>query len=539
MALEMKKTSRWWYTSVQLNGKRKTLKLTELRGGIEQPIEIRGRRPESLRHPEEGDRLFLESYARAKAAEARLKETLQSTKAVDQQVSHLIATRSGKAQKLASLDSLFPGWRKIPRRARVSKSHEQQARLVLQGFVEFIQERYPEVQNLVEISPVHLRAYLARLDESNASPRTWNVYMQFLKTAFSHLEPDAEGYREFLRKVPKRDENTVHRQPFTDEETQRIMEIVAKDRLLRGPVITAICTAMRKGDCCCLRWDQIQQDRGLIEVRTQKTNELAIIPILPALQEVLEAHRGQDETYCFPKAARSYQDCRSTVDSHFRRMLRQAGFIQSEKQRVEIENRLPQLPKAELMEKGLAYIEAQPFQQRKAEGMKKAFLAYLEGQTLPAIAKQQKVARSTVSLHLNTVEQGIGVEVLRRRGLQDAPEKVQGVTATPQQGQRKNRASVRGWHSFRVSFVTRALSAGMPEELVRKVTGHTAVDIVRKHYFRPDEATLKSEYAKVSPGYLKAGGSPKERMLVILHESTRKTWEADRDQLIDLLESGG
>jgi hypothetical protein len=44
------------------------------------------------------------------------------------------------------------------------------------------------------------------------------------------------------------------------------------------------------------------------------------------------------------------------------------------------------------------------------------------------------------------------------------------------------RASVRDSHSFRLTWVTPALTAGVPLELVQKVTGHMTTDIVLKHY---------------------------------------------------------
>jgi hypothetical protein len=44
---------------------------------------------------------------------------------------------------------------------------------------------------------------------------------------------------------------------------------------------------------------------------------------------------------------------------------------------------------------------------------------------------------------------------------------------------------VRDFHSFRVTWVTLALTAGVPLELVQKVTGHKTTDIVLKHYFQP------------------------------------------------------
>jgi hypothetical protein len=47
------------------------------------------------------------------------------------------------------------------------------------------------------------------------------------------------------------------------------------------------------------------------------------------------------------------------------------------------------------------------------------------------------------------------------------------------------RASVRDFHSFRVTWVTLALTAGVPMELVQRVTGHRTAQIVQKHYFQP------------------------------------------------------
>ena len=47
------------------------------------------------------------------------------------------------------------------------------------------------------------------------------------------------------------------------------------------------------------------------------------------------------------------------------------------------------------------------------------------------------------------------------------------------------RVRVHDFHSLRTTWITIALTAGVPMELVRRVTGHQTVDIVLKHYFRP------------------------------------------------------
>ncbi|MDZ4199188.1 MAG: hypothetical protein U1E27_07885, partial [Kiritimatiellia bacterium] len=76
--------------------------------------------------------------------------------------------------------------------------------------------------------------------------------------------------------------------------------------------------------------------------------------------------------------------------------------------------------------------------------------------------------------------------------------------------------SVRGWHSFRVSWITSALSAGIPMEIVRRVSGHTAADVVLKHYFRPGRADMARALSDAMPPALTAGSEPAGSELVEL-----------------------
>jgi hypothetical protein len=55
---------------------------------------------------------------------------------------------------------------------------------------------------------------------------------------------------------------------------------------------------------------------------------------------------------------------------------------------------------------------------------------------------------------------------------------------------------------LRTTYVTLALSAGVPVELVRRVTGHATVDIVLENYFRPDREQFKSALNQALPEVL-------------------------------------
>jgi hypothetical protein len=99
------------------------------------------------------------------------------------------------------------------------------------------------------------------------------------------------------------------------------------------------------------------------------------------------------------------------------------------------------------------------------------------------------------------------------------------------------RASVRDFHSFRVTWVTLALTAGVPLELVQKVTGHKTTDIVLKHYFHPGRKDFRRALQSAMPKLLTNGQqSPKDEMKEILDGMTAENWNTGKARLLALLE---
>ena len=70
---------------------------------------------------------------------------------------------------------------------------------------------------------------------------------------------------------------------------------------------------------------------------------------------------------------------------------------------------------------------------------------------------------------------------------------------------RARRASLLDWHALRVTWVTLALSAGVPMEVARLVTGHKTVEVVLKHYFKPGREHLRSVLGNKLPDVLTGG----------------------------------
>ncbi|MFT5499185.1 MAG: hypothetical protein ACI9TH_004600 [Kiritimatiellia bacterium] len=75
----------------------------------------------------------------------------------------------------------------------------------------------------------------------------------------------------------------------------------------------------------------------------------------------------------------------------------------------------------------------------------------------------------------------------------------------------------------------------MPMELVRRITGHTTVEVVLKHYFRPGRAEFKKAFEAAMPKILTEGTASREaEALTILEQMTAGSLAADKERLLSL-----
>jgi hypothetical protein len=91
-----------------------------------------------------------------------------------------------------------------------------------------------------------------------------------------------------------------------------------------------------------------------------------------------------------------------------------------------------------------------------------------------------------------------------------------------------------------VTWITLALAAGVPLELVQRVTGHRTVEVVMKHYFRPGREDFRQATLKAMPKMLADAGrrlSARDEACRILRGMTARSWEKDRARALELLET--
>lgn len=526
MALDWKSSSQWWYARLTDSGRKKLVNLG---------LKIEGRRPASINDSgPDVDRRFIESRGRALSAHDRIRDEVRSRTNLQEVQQKIIELKTGNRLEGVALASLPDKWERIPRKRKLSDSHKKQCRDVLGKFVLFMQERWPTVTDLTEVTREHVAAYMDSEATRGVSPRTWNVTLTLLRTAFRHLQPEADAFRRYLATIPLRDEETIFRKPYSPEELKAIEATAREDDFTRPLIVTAICTAMRKGDVCRLLWSDVDLKNRFITVKTSKTRETISLPIFPLLYEELRKRPRSGSEYVFPEQAAMYERNPDGIGFRVQKIL-SAVFNKS----AAVNALYPELPPDETRQKGYAYIETL-HNKAKAQRMRAVFDAYMDGTPWQTIMPEHGVSKASVSLYLNEIEANTGCRIIRIRHANQSVSRSSKTVLDNLTAERKTglkRGVVRSFQSFRVTWVTLALTAGVPLEIVRKVTGHKTVEIVLKHYFQPGREEYRQTLQAAMPQLMMNGGKTKDEQLrAIILRMRPRTMQRDKIKALALLD---
>ncbi|QBG46614.1 hypothetical protein EGM51_04085 [Verrucomicrobia bacterium S94] len=369
--------------------------------------------------------------------------------------------------------------------------------------------------------------FMKSQEERGISSRTWNAILVTMKTACKR------GGCFAFNAIRQKPTDTIHRIPFTPEELKAVLKAAKADKLVYPLVVTATCTAMRKGDCCRLKWADVDLKSGFISVKTSKTGRTVDIPLADLLRTEIEKQIGNGSQFVFPNLAERYAPDETYLTKRFKKILAAAGFHDGKPPPATI----APYDADELAEKAEKYFHSIPTDQKRNKA-KAVFGHYVAGNKLCISAEYAGVSKGTASLYLNEIESATGIAFIRGK-------QRDGSTLPPSRGDvrqdRKTgirRASVRDFHALRTTWITLALMQGMPLELVQTVTGHATAEIIMEHYFKPQREQLRDAMQKALPEMLsasKAAMSPNDKAIQILRQQNASNWEKLRDDAIEVL----
>lgn len=523
--LETRNNSKWWYGRWRERGKTIVKNLD---------VEVDGERP-SERNPA-GDRKYRQSRL---AAEARLNEIAgdsASRKRTEEIAQAIHVARTGHRLGTIPVTGIPDAWLAMPRRRTLlSPTYVSFAKGVFARFATFMQARHPEATEMCDVSHDMASAFLASERARGIKGRTYNAALSLMKGAFRHLRRQAGIADNPFDEIVSRDEDTVHRIPYTPDELRRILDAAKDDNFCRPLVVAGICTAMRRGDVCLLRWADVDMAQRFITVKTSKTGARVSIPMFPMLHDELE-NLPRDGDYCFPEQAQLYKTRPDSVTEKLNVVFAAAGFGGDGCATPQPQ----ELTEAEMLQRGRDRLAScAKFSANVRKLLPAIFERYMAGASLNDIASDFGLSKGSASNYLKRVEDVTGFPVIRQSRPEAASKRqakaaAKKMAAATRHGLR--RVNQRGFHAFRASWVTLALTAGVPVDLVRKVTGHTTVETVMTHYFQPGREDFRKAIQSAMPTLL-TGGAPTrdERMLEILERSTGETWERDREILVKML----
>jgi len=252
--------------------------------------------------------------------------------------------------------------------------------------------------------------------------------------------------------------------------------------------------------------------RRFITVKTAKTGQTISIPIFPLLLDELSSLPKSKldlpggKELVFPEQAAMYEENPDGITWRVKKVLAvalgEAGGL-----RLQAGVGLPEVTEEDVRGRGHDFIAGLPESEKKRR-MLAVFDAYMDGKKMREIVTVAGVSKGSVSGYLNEIEGAVGCRIVRGRpagGSLTAALKSDDSLLRVKRTGSKRRASVRDFHSFRVTWVTLALTQGVPLELVQKVTGHKTTDVVLKHYFRPGQEDFRRALEGAMPKLLTVG----------------------------------
>jgi integrase len=540
MPVETRPTSQFWYGRWRRNGRRQCKRLK---------VRVAG---------EPGSPEFDQSRDRAESALADMLKDVDLKHRPEDLIQRIHEVKFGKRIGAIPLARIYDEWKALPRKRSPSAGYLTFAQTNIGSFVAYVEANHPKIDEMAGVTPEMAEGFMRAQEQRGVSPKTYNEFLTLLRGVFERLRVRAGLLANpFKESLVMKDTDSIHRQPFTVEELEHLFKVAAAhDAGIYNLIVIGACTALRLGDCCCLKWEAVDLKRNRVQVKTRKTGENVAIPLFPRLRAVLEALPRNSSPYIQPALATSYISSPGEIHDRIRRVLTLAGFRPLDEDSkpakkksapapvIEIPDEDDMRPRVMAKIRALTDDDAAP---RIRAMMLQIFELYSSGLTLPDIAKQLDLSKGSVSNYLARVEKICGHPVVRKevksvkeRQLLAAAERP---ALRPENDRPLLRVNSRGFHALRATFATQALTAGVPVEVLKLITGHSVTETVLKHYFNPDEKSVFKAVETAMPRLLTGAAaegetkteSATDEMLAIIDGMNARTWKNDAAVLRGLI----
>ncbi|MFA5688240.1 MAG: tyrosine-type recombinase/integrase [Kiritimatiellales bacterium] len=175
-------------------------------------------------------------------------------------------------------------------------------------FTEWLSGTNAGILFLRDVTAQTAQNYAVALGHANFSSNTFNKHTNFLRLLFKVLRDQARMQENPFERIRRKKLNSHGRRELTIAELKIILENASGD--LQTLLFIGTFTGLRLGDCCTLKWGEVDLDRGLIRRITNKTakkQKPVLIGIPSALSEKLhEIPASKRKGFVLPSYAGTY-----------------------------------------------------------------------------------------------------------------------------------------------------------------------------------------------------------------------------------------
>jgi len=478
-------------------------------------IRWRGTPPPSLRQP--GDPDFEASRQEAEAEAARLRETTRARGRDTYREARILEAKTGERRwKDTAIANLPDVLKSAPRRRDRAPRWEARKAAAVADFVAWCRHR--KIKTALGVTDKAAAAYIDFLQQPDDADRvrttaTIRSIKMIVKNVLSAVLPaDKTNPFERLRIETPKDDREIHRTPLSATEIERLLDVTAGEPLIHNLIVTALSTGLRRGDVCRLKWADVDLRGGVLHVETSKTGAEVYLPIMPRLRSVLEAcltDRADGATYVFPEAARRFERTPAYLTGRIKRAFAIA-FAKPQEARPAAHDGQPRQDLAQSLPRVIEAIQTAKMGAAKRDRLILILKEYARKRSYRQIQEAHILSRGSISMLLHEAQDISGV-----RFLPDTPRKGEGIKHAIREVTRANRAvgrraaSLYDFHALRTTFVTQALLAGMSIDKLKALTGHTTVDLVLRHYFKPKGTDVARDLEAALPAVLTRQPEPR------------------------------
>ena len=512
---------RAWYCKMTEGGRVTGRRLkTPLRGKI--PLDASG----SFSLDLTGDDRFEKSKAEAKAELAAILDRARAMAQEERNAPGYIEREvyrktTGRAFKVVEIAAFADRNAERPRYAHTDKGNGAKVYNILSQFSAWCAKTYnadrpkkEQVKTIADITPEVAAAYYASIVKT-CSWATFRASVFTLGNAFRYFMPNvvenpfAKAYEDNYRGRNVKldggeilDKGSIRHEAPTPEQVRRIWDCAAhmtQYPYLRRLAVLAACSGLRIGDCCNLTWDKVDLLNRLIDTaKTAKTGAEVTIPIFDhdpkawdfnpifgELRRELEAALAEREDgakYVIPQAAAQYAKDPDLITKIGKRLFARALFADAEPEDAQlVEEAKPPMRPVDV----LRLIENSVTTSERRDRLLRTYELRMRGKTYSQIARAIGGRKSVVSQDLASIEELTGERI--RPGAHTGTTLREALRRTRQVRTHGTKAGCRfGWHSLRVFFVVTAIQAGIKVNDLKRVTGHSTVNMVL-HYYNPED----------------------------------------------------